>query len=163
MGCPAKIVYFDHAARAEGAGPVPGDPAQGPFAWGEAGMVWVEPDGAIDTDTQGRIPPNARCALHGLGVVEALEALGPVVGPIAPGRDAVLGPAQVEPALRILYEADRRTYGARHDLRVHVTPPPDATEYRIVIDNRGYQRTLSQLQFMTSTAARLGRGVRLRV
>ena len=35
--------------------------------------------------------------------------------------------------------------------------------YRIAIDNREYQKTLSQLQFLASTAARYGHGLRLRL
>ena len=101
--------------------------------------------------------------LHGLGVVARLDALAPSIGAIGSGCDALLDPPVVEEAMRVFYEADRATYGVRHDLLVRPAEPPACTEYRIVVDNREYQRTLSQLQFLTSTAARHGLGVRLRV
>jgi hypothetical protein len=149
------VVYFDHASRDA--------PPEPPFLTGEAGMVWVESTGEVETDTRVRISPNSLHALHGLGVIDALGALGTLIGPLGTGRDAVLAPNVVEPALRIFYEADRATYGVRHDLLVRAASAPDESEFRIVIDNREYQRTLSQLQFMTSTAARHGYGIRLRV
>ena len=70
------------------------------------------------------------------------------------------------PALaEIFYEADRRTYGPRwvgvEFVAARCSEPP--TEYRIAIDNREYQRTLSRLQYLASTAARHGNGVRIRI
>ena len=147
------IVYFDHLARSIDA----------PFAEGEAGIVWIEPSGDVETDTQVRISANSLHALHGHGVVEALNALDPTVGPVGSGGDAVISPDRVEEALRLFYEADRMTYGARHDLLVRAANGEDPREYRIVIDNREYQRTLSKLQYMTSGASRMGHGIRLRL
>ena len=150
-----RVVYYDpHAADGEVAPP---------FASGEAGCVWVGADGVVQTDVRVLISPNSLHALHGHGVVARLAELGPELGPIGGGRDALLGPVRVERALAIFYDADRKTYGARHDLLVRAASGPDDVEYRIVVDNREYQRTLSQLQFMTSTAARMGQGIRLRV
>lgn len=151
----ARVVYFDHASSTRDVTP--------PFAAGEAGVVWVEPTGELETDTRVWISPNSLHALHGLGVVARLDALSPSIGAIGSGRDALLGPHVVEKAMRVFYEADRATYGVRHDLLVRTAEPPACTEYRIVVDNREYQRTLSQLQFLTSAAARHGLGVRLRV
>ncbi len=150
-----KIVYYDHAAPPERIAP--------PFAYGEAGAVWVDEAGQVETDTRVSIPPNSYHALHGHGVVDQLASLAAVMGRVGDGQDAVLGPAAVEQALCIFYEADRMTYGARHDLLVRAASVRDDVEFRIVIDNREYQRTLSRLQFMTSTAARMGQGIRLRV
>jgi len=151
----ARVVYFDHAATTE-------DPSP-PFVTGDAGVVWIEPTGEPTTDTRVRISPNSLHALHGLGIVDRLNELDGRMGTIGSGRDALLAPPVVEHALRIFYEADRATYGVRHDLLVRAVAIPEPIEYRIVVDNREYQRTLSQLQFMTSTAARYGHGIRLRV
>jgi hypothetical protein len=52
------------------------------------------------------------------------------------------------------------TYGAQHDLPVAEWKGVD---YRIVVDNREYQRTLSKLQFLATTASRQGHGIRLRL
>lgn len=148
-------LYFDHAA-------VDTEPKP-PFATGEAGVVWVEPSGDVETDTRVSISPNSFHALHGHGVVAALNELELAVGPIGHHRDAVIGPQSIPAALRLFYEADRKTYGARHDLLVRAPEPDDDTEYRLVVDNREYQRTLSQLQYMTSLAGRMGHGIRLRL
>lgn len=150
-----KVVYFEHDAPPHAAAAV--------FTCGEAGVVWIDDAGLIETDTRVRIPPNSLHALHGHGVVAQLGTLAVATGRVGDGRDAVLGPEAVEKALRIFYEADRMTYGARHDLLVRSAASPDFVEYRIVVDNREYQRTLSRLQFMTSSAARMGQGIRLRV
>ncbi len=130
------------------------------YVEGEAGFVWVCDEGWVETDTQVSIPSNSLHALHGHGVVEALNALPQSLGPAGMLRDAVVEPSGVPEALRILYAADRMTYGAVHDLLVERR---DATEYRIVVDNREYQRTLSRLQFLFSRAMRVGHGVRIRV
>ena len=149
------MVYFDPQSAERELAP--------PFARGEAGWVWLGDDGVVHTDTRVRISPNSLHALHGHGVVARLAELGPELGPLGGGRDALLGPARVEQALAIFYDADRKTYGARHDLLVRAPSAADDVEYRLVVDNREYQRTLSQLQFMTGSAARHGRGIRLRV
>ncbi len=150
-----NVVYFDHAMPAQAVEP--------PFASGEAGVVWIESTGDVVTAPRVPIPPNSLHALHGHGVVRQLNALDPLIGPVGGGSEAVIAPAKAEQALRIFYEADRMTYGARHDLLVRAPGEHDLVEYRIVIDNREYQRTLSRLQYMTSTAARMGQGIVLRV
>jgi len=151
---PGRIVYFDHATPLA---------AQPPFGSGEAGVVWVDDAGDVVTAPRVSIGPNSFHALHGHGVVRQLDALDPLIGPVGGGKDAVIAPAMAEKALRIFYEADRMTYGSRHDLLVRAATSPDRIEYRIVIDNREYQRTLSRLQYMTSTAARMGQGIVIRV
>ena len=145
----SERVYFDHAARIA---------PRAPYCHGNAGFVWVCDEGYIETDAQVVIPANSLHALHGHGVVEELNALPQSLGPIGSGRDAVIEPSGVAEALRILYAADSMTYGGRHDLLVERL---NGVEYRIVIDNREYQRTLSRLQFLCSRATREGRGVRL--
>lgn len=149
------VVYYDHHESP--------DPVSPPFSRGEAGVVWIDASGFVDTDTQVEISPNSLHALHGHGEVARLASLDAEFGRVGDGADAVLGPEAVVGALRIFYEADRKTYGARHDLLVRAATSEDDVEYRIVVDNREYQRTLSRLQFMTSSAARMGHGVRLRV
>ncbi|MCH2169661.1 hypothetical protein MK489_02665 [Myxococcota bacterium] len=146
------VVYFDHAA-APGHNPAP-------FTSGEAGFVWLNASREFESDTQFEIPPNTLHALHGHGVVEELNQLDLSLGPIGGGRESVLSPASMEKATHLFYEADRMTYGAIHDLRVGRRGD---FEYRIVVDNRGYQRVLSKLQFLCGRAARMGRGVRLKL
>lgn len=148
----SRVVYFDH--NEESSHP------ESPFKVGEAGFVWVDEEGDMTSDVQVRIPPNTVHALHGHGVVEQLNGIDLSVGPVGRGRDAVVSPGGVEAVARLFYEADRMTYGAIHDLRVDVI---GEIEYRIVIDNREYQRTLSRLQFMSVTAGRLGHGLRLKL
>lgn len=149
-----SVVYFDHERAAEP------DP---PFRRGDAGVVWVGGEGVIEFDTRVEISANSLHALHGHGVVSRLNGLALLVGPIGRQRDAVVAPASCEAAMRIFYDADRFTYGARHDVLVEAAPCAGAPEYRLVVDNREFQRTLSQLQFMCSGAARRGQGIRLRI
>ena len=146
------IVYFDHETQSES--------PDLPFRVGEAGFVWVDEEGDLTTDTQVVIPPNTVHALQGHGVVGEINGLGLTSGRLGEGGEAVVLPGTVEEVTRIFYEADRMTYGQVHDLHVAMI---DEVEYRIVIDNREYQRSLSRLQFLSGTAARLGRGLRLRI
>lgn len=151
-----RLVYFDPHAPA-------GDPRV--FRSGEAGSVALTDAGDFTSDVRVRISPNSLHALHEHGVVAALGRLDFAVGPLAPGRDAVLRPTALSDASRILYEADRRTYGRTWEFVVARSAPRDAeaTEYRIVIDNREYQRTLSRLQYLAVTSSREGRALRLRL
>ncbi|MFP6641527.1 MAG: hypothetical protein VCC04_14880 [Myxococcota bacterium] len=147
-----EIIYFDHAIQTDRPSP--------PFTSGEAGFVWVNEAGELTSDIQVDIPPNTVHALQGHGVVDELDGLELFSGGWGGGRDVVVAPGDVEEVTRLLYEADRMTYGAVHDLLVETV---EDVEYRIVIDNREYQRTLSRLQFLSGTAARLGRGLRFRL
>jgi len=72
-------------------------------------------------------------------------------------------PGAAEDAAAIFYDADRRTYGGRFEFVVHRQEVPEPLEYRIVIDNRDYQRTLSRLQFLAMTAGRHGWAIHLRL
>jgi hypothetical protein len=147
-----RVHYYDPRAK-----------LRAPYRIGEAGVVWLSEDGFLETDTRVAIGPNSYHSLFAHGVVEALARLPLDMGPLGPDREAVLSPSALPDALRVFYEADRETYGVRHDLlvaRAWGSPPID---YRIEVDNREYQRTLSQLQFVTSQAAQMGRGLRLKL
>ncbi|MEM7410184.1 MAG: hypothetical protein AAF430_08130 [Myxococcota bacterium] len=144
-------VYYDHS-RAEAEQPG--------FRSGEATSFVLDPNGEVVTCARVRLAPNSLHALHGHGVVEALNRLPLAVGPIEAGCDAVLEPRALSEASRILYEADRSTYGATWEFRVGAADAPPR-EYCIVIDNREYQRTLSRLQYLVVLAGREGRAVRL--
>ena len=154
-----KTIYFDHhafdALRA--------DRPPRPFLSGEAGAVWVDEEGVFETETTVIISPNSLHSMDHHGVIDQLAELELQMGALGDGMDAVLAPASAEGAARIFYEADRMTYGARHDLLIEEIGGADPTQYRIVVDNREYQRTLSRLQVLANTAARHGHGIRLRV
>jgi hypothetical protein len=134
-----------------------------PFRRGEAGAVWMSEDGFLETDTRVAIEPNSYHSLVAHGVIDALARLPLDIGPLAVGGEAVFAPAAIPEVTRLFYEADRETYGTRHDLLVatHWGSPP--ADYRIAVDNREYQRTLSQLQFLAGQAARMGQGLRLKL
>jgi len=144
-------IYYDHSAS---------DSEQVGFRSGDAGFVMPDAAWGFVTNSVVAIGPNALHALEQHGVVDALNALEFQTGSIAPGRDAVLRPAALDAAAHILYEADRKTYGRTWEF---VIGRRDGWEYRIVIDNRGYQRTLSQLQFLVTSASRQGFAVRFRL
>lgn len=146
------IYYFDHQESARNPSP--------PFHCGEAGFVWFNEENEAVSDHRVTISANSFHALHGHGVVDLLNRLDLVTGPIGSGRDAVLGPGSVDEASGVFYDADKMTYGAVHDLFV---ARRRKIEYRLLVDNREYQRTLSKLQFLSTTAARQGHGLRLRL
>ncbi len=144
------VIYFDHALADEQSG----------FRGGDAGFVIPDEQWGFRATTVVDIPPNALHALEAHGVVEQLNALEFQTDSITPGVDAVLRPFALDEAAHILYEADRKTYGQTWEF---VVGRHAGCEYRIVIDNRGYQRTLSQLQFLVTSAGRQGFGVRIRL
>jgi hypothetical protein len=147
------VIYYDHDAP---------DPQPG-FRCGEAGFVIPARDGTFETDVQVQLPSNALHALEQHGVVDQLRRLPLAVGPIEPGRDAVVRPSALDACAEIFWEADRETYGRIWEFAIGPETSRDPAEYRIVIDNRGYQRSLSQLQFLVSRASREGYSVRLRL
>jgi hypothetical protein len=146
-----RVVYFDHRISARD---------QTGFRSGEASRVEPRPDGEWIARAHVAVTPNSLHALYGHGVVEALNRLPQAFGPIAPGRDAVLRPGALSEAAHLLYEADRNTYGRRFEFAVGAE---GSVEYRIAIDNREYQRTLSRLQYLVVLAGREGHAVRLRL
>ena len=142
--------YFDHESADEQPG----------FRSGEAGFVIPDDQWGFRGTTVVAIPPNALHALEEHGVITQLNTLEFQTDTIVPGRDAVFRPGSLDAAAHILYEADRNTYGGTWEF---VVGRHAGCECRIVIDNRGYQRTLSQLQFLVTSAGRQGFGVWLRV
>jgi len=149
-----RTIYYDHARGAA---------LQPAFPRGEAGPVLVAPDGEWIAETHVWIGPNSHCALVQHGVVARIAALPGGQGCLGDGRDFLLPPSAAETLAGIFYEADRKTYGARYDFRVEARGTQGTSCYRIAIDNREYQKTLSQLQFLASTAARYGHGLRFRL
>ncbi|MGH0033288.1 MAG: hypothetical protein ACQGVC_26160 [Myxococcota bacterium] len=148
-----RVVYYDHQAGGDQAG----------FRSGAADRVVTGRDGVAEAVSGVRIPPNSLHALLGHGVADRLDRLPLVYGRVAAGTEAVLRPTAFSEASRILYEADRKTYGAIHEFVTHEEAGPDPVQYRIVVDNREYQRTLARLQYLLTLAGREGYGVRLRL
>jgi len=138
-------------------------PVEAPFRNGEAGLVWISEDEIFETDTQVCLSPNTYHSLFEHGVIEQLALLPLEMGRLGRDSEAVLAPSALTAALPILYEADRQTYGVRHDLLIARAQGMPPTDYRIVIDNREYQRSLSQLQFLASRASRMGHGLRIKL
>lgn len=161
MSCPrpigsahVRVVYYDHDAS---------DRQQTGFRSGQADRVVLRADGFAEAEIAVRIPPNSLHALQGHGVVGELGRLPLVYGSVGRGREAVLRPAALSDASRILYDADRMTYGATHEFVTLETAGENPVQYRIVIDNREYQRTLARMQYLVTLAGREGHGVRLRL
>ncbi len=152
------IVYYDPARPAE---------AQPGFRSGEAGIIDLTLDDAAQARlARVKIPPNACHALVGLGVVERLNLLPLEVGPIAPGREAVLFPGSLERAIEILYALENELWNGSRDyaaLELTVAAGSDArpVEYRLRFDRREFERSLLRLIDLFHAAWRAGRGVRL--
>ena len=146
-----RVVYYEHEAE---------QALQPGFGSGRADRV-VMADGIAEPESAVLIPPNSFHALEGHGVLAALDRLPLVYGRVQVGSEAVLRPTALSDASRILYEADRKTYGATWEFVVGERRGPEPVQYRIVIDNREYQRTLARLQYLVTLAGREGHGVRL--
>ncbi len=153
-GSTARIVYYDHAAA---------DLPQPGFRWGRADRVVMGDDGVAEPESAVQIAPNSLYALIGHGVAARLDRLPLVYGRIRAGGEAVLRPSALSDASLILYEADRMTYGATHEFLAHQSGGADPTAYRIVIDNREYQRTLARLHYLVTLSGREGHSVRLKL
>ncbi len=149
-----RTIYYDHARDAA---------LQPAFPRGEAGPVTIAADGEWTAETRVWIGPNSHCALVHHGVGAALAALRGAQGRLGGGSDLLLPPSAAESVARLFYEADRRTYGASYDFLVLTRQAPEPIHYRVAIDNREYQKTLSQLQYLATTAARYGHGLRIRL
>jgi hypothetical protein len=152
-----RIVYFDRSRPRD---------EHAAFRAGEASRIVTDDEGYLALDARSvSLEPNSVHALLGHGVVEQMNQLEPESALVGSGRDALFRPAVAEALAAIFYEADRRTYGPRWQgvefVAARCADPP--VEYRIAIDNREYQRTLSRLQYLASTAARHGNGVRIRI
>ena len=140
-----RIVYYDHDR--------PDEPQEG-FRTGEAGHVTVAGDGEVAWDRQVPISANSLHAMLHHGVADALAGVDASLSAVGTGRETLVWPSLLERVVRIFYEADRNTYGQRYDVEVGRGPGRPAVQYRLAIDNREYQRTLSQLQFLVTRAAR---------
>ena len=150
-----SVVYFDPLLPAQ---------CQPVFRSGDASRIVADGEGGLEAEARSvEIQPNSAHALLGHGVVEALNRLEPESAPEGSGSDALFRPAAAPELAAIFYEADRRTYGPRWSSVEFVVEQEDDVEYRIAIDNREYQRTLSRLQYLASTAGRHGQGVRIRL
>ena len=149
-----RTVYYDPDLHAD---------EQLAFPRGEAGPVVVLPGGDWTAPSEVLISPNSHCALLHHGVADELNALPTSEGRAGNGRDLLVPPSAAEPVAHIFYEADRKTYGASYDFLAFAQDVPEPIHYRVAIDNREYQQTLSQLQFMSTTAARHGHGLRIRL
>ncbi len=142
--------------------PIPG------IEWrrGEAGFVLQADDGRLVAEHRMVLSANTAHALFGHGVVDELNRL-PIQGRLGSGLQVLVPPAQLEPVRDVLYRADTKTYGADYEFALELRGParagggdeadqPEKVEYRIRIDNREYQHTLSGLQFLLRTAANEG-------
>ena len=78
----------------------------------------------------------------------------PLQGRLDTGLQVVIPPAQLESARQVFYQADEQTYGRSYEFAVGEAV--DGVSYRIRIDNREYQHTLSGLQFLLRTASHDG-------
>ena len=119
-------------------------------------------DGSFEAD--GRVPlsANSTHALIEHAVVEALNRLE-LQGTIGRGLDVLIPQACLAETSSILYAADRRTYDRSYEFVIAEEPAPEPTQFRVRIDNREYQRSLARLQYLVTTASRLGHAVRVRI
>lgn len=152
------IVYFDPARPLE---------EQPGFRSGEASIVdfTVDDDGQAGLGCVG-IPPNACHALESLGGFSRLNLLPLEVGPIAPGREAVLFPGALERAIGIFYALENELWNGSRDytaleFEVGVRSGAEPVEYRLRFDRREFERSLLRLIDLFNAAWRAGRGVRL--
>ena len=129
-----------------------------PFRTGAAGLVRLDAEGEFELEERMRISANSLHAMMGHGVVDQLNALG-LEGTLGNGAPVLFRPAQVEDARSILYEADRKTYGARYEFVVQRDEGDPPTEYRVAVLNREYQVTLVRLVDVFQRASRHGEAV----
>ena len=82
-----------------------------PFRTGAAGLVRLDAEGEFELEERMRISANSLHAMVGHGVVDRLNELG-LEGTLGGGAPVLFRPGLVEDARAILYDADRKTYGA---------------------------------------------------
>jgi len=148
-----RVIYLNPAA---------GGAANDLLRTGEAGCVAVTADGALEMDSRVLLSANSTHALLGHGVVDRLNEL-PLEGKLGDGREVLVPPSHLDTARALFFEADRKTYGARYEFVVGQGTGPEPVEYRLRIDNREYQSTLSHLTFLMSVASREGLAVWMRI
>ena len=129
---------------------------------GEAGLAWIASSGELESEARLEISQNSTHALLGHGVVEAINHLA-IEGRLGGGLEVMIPPSVCEVVRSLFYEADRMTYGGRHEFVVGRSDGNPPTQYRVRIDNTEYQRTLAGLQFLMTTAARSGRAAWIRI
>ncbi len=115
-------------------------------------------DGSIELERLVALSPNSLHALWGHGEVEALRRCAPDELHLEPGVEILVPPTVIDDAVRVLYQADRNTYGREFEFLV---AERNGTEFRLRVDNREYQRSLSRLQFLFTSSARSGLGIYL--
>jgi hypothetical protein len=133
-----------------------------PYRTGEAGRVWLRPDGGLETEVRVPLSANSAHALIGHGVVDALNGLA-IEGSLGDGQQVLLPPPVLEEATAIFSEADRRTYGGTWEFVAGVVRDPEPVEYRVRIDNREYQVTLARLRYLVAMASREGDAAWIRI
>jgi hypothetical protein len=126
-----------------------------PLRTGAAGIVRVGGDGSLEQEVRLRISANSTHALIGHGVVAALNGLD-LEGVLGEGAPVLIRPSLVSTARRVLYEADRKTYGGRWEFVVAREAGPAPVEYRVAVVNREYQKTLVRLVDVLNRASRFG-------
>jgi hypothetical protein len=152
-GSEPRIVYVD-----------PDEPETPPalLPTGEAGLLVLAADGRLDVEPRVALSPNSVHALTGHGVIDALNRL-PVEGALGGGAPAVLPPAVLDDVRRVLYDAERNTYGRTWEFVLDRTGDPEPVEYRARIANREYQVTLLRLIDLAGLASREGHAVWIRI
>ena len=134
-----------------------------PLRDGEVGCLFADSGGGFTSDTRLRLSANSTHALLGHGVIDSLNAL-PLDGHLGSGLQVVIPPPRLESARRLFYLADAKTYDGQYEFAVATGSENDEdVEYRIRIDNREYQNTLSGLQYLLRIASREGIAVWIRI
>ena len=126
---------------------------------GSAGWLYAGDDGSLRNEVRLTLSPNSTHALIGHGVVDALNEL-PLQGRLGTGMEVLIPPAQLDSARELFYRADTKTYGASHEF---VVDAHEGVEYRLRIDNREYQNTLSELQYLLRRASHDGMAIWLMI
>ena len=136
------------------------DAPPAPFRTGAGGHLWLGDDGEFETDTRVQISANSTHALLGHGVVADLNRLS-LMGELGSGLEVVVPQETLSAAARVLYQADRKTYGGTWEFAAGVDA--GGRECRVRIDNREYQRGLLLLTDLLNSASRVGHAVWLRI
>lgn len=128
-----------------------------PFRTGSAGWIRLDAEDQFELHSRVDLSANATHALLEHGVVDALNALG-LEGQLGGGLPVLIRPALIEAARSVLYEADRNTYGATWEFVIDRSETDPPCEYRVIIDNRDYQISLTRLIDVLNHASRVGIG-----
>ena len=83
------------------------------------------------------------------------------MGELGSGLEVVVPQETLSAAARVLYQADRKTYGGTWEFAAGVDA--GGRECRVRIDNREYQRGLLLLTDLLNSASRVGHAVWLRI